>query len=53
MIIENTFTSMKKIVDHLMPAFKPLSSFILRNKWESEENIKLIKEPILFIKCKK
>lgn len=49
LILENTFTSMGKIVDHVLPGSKYFKWFILRNYWPSEERIGLIDAPILFV----
>jgi len=35
MIVENTFTSMSDMVDHLLPWLRFIRYFVLRNKWAS------------------
>ena len=47
-ILENTFSSMGGMVDHLFPLFKHFKNLLLTNKWPSNERIKNIKLPILF-----
>ena len=50
-IIENTFTKME---DMAKIFFRPLSIFIrliLRNKWDTIQNIKKLTQPTLFIMC--
>lgn len=51
MILENTFTSMENVVNHLIPKISIFTKMILKNKWKSDENIQKIHSPILFIKC--
>lgn len=51
MILENTFTSIEKLIFHYAPSLGPFSKFILRNRWDSEDSIKNIRAPILLIKC--
>lgn len=48
-ILENTFTSMADLVDHLMPKVALFKSLILRNYWPSILRIPSITCPILFI----
>ena len=50
-VMENTFTSLEKVVNHLIPVMRVFTKFILRNRWNSEESIQEIRAPILFIKC--
>lgn len=47
-ILENTFTSMGDMVDHIFPIIKHVKSILLKNKWESKDRIKFIRNPILF-----
>lgn len=48
-MIENTFTSLPKLVDVLMPAIAFLKSLVLRNYWPSINRIPNITAPILMI----
>jgi pimeloyl-ACP methyl ester carboxylesterase len=48
-IIENTFLSISSMVDKLMPYVSIFKHLILRIKWDSDEKIKDLKQPILFI----
>ncbi len=48
-IVENTFLSVSAMVDVLMPFLKPIKSFVLNIKWNSDEKISSLKQPILFI----
>lgn len=48
-IVENTFTSIGDMVDHLMPVLIPIKSLVLRLKWDSLTDIKQVRQPILFI----
>jgi fermentation-respiration switch protein FrsA (DUF1100 family) len=52
-ILENTFSSMGDMVDHLFPFLKRFKNFLLRNKWPSNERIKNLDYPILFISSEK
>lgn len=48
-VVENTFTSIDDMIDHIMPALrfvKPLN----RNKWNSLDGIRKVTLPILFIR---
>jgi len=49
MILENTFTSMSEMVSNLYPYLGFLKWIVLRNYWPSEERIKEIHTPMLFI----
>ncbi len=49
MILENTFSSMGDIVDHLLPLLKYVKNLVLKNKWPSGERIINISVPILFV----
>lgn len=53
LILENTFSSMGDMVDHLFPALKRIKSFLLKNHWPSRDRIKNLKYPILFISSEK
>lgn len=48
-ILENTFSSMGDMVDHLFPFLKRFKNFLLKNKWPSQDRIKNLHYPILFI----
>lgn len=48
-ILENTFTSLPDMVDAVMPLLAYLKKPILRNFWPSENRIRTVKIPILFI----
>ena len=48
-VLENTFLSVGAMVDKLMPVVASLKSLVLRIKWDSDEKIKLLKQPIMFI----
>jgi fermentation-respiration switch protein FrsA (DUF1100 family) len=52
-ILENTFSSMGDMVDHLFPALKSIKSLLLTNHWPSRDRIKNLKYPILFISSEK
>ena len=50
-VVENTFLSISRMLDTLMPAisYKPLKALLLRIGWDSEVAIKGLKQPIMFI----
>jgi pimeloyl-ACP methyl ester carboxylesterase len=48
-IKENTFTSMGKVVDHVIPGISLIRKAMLRNNWPSIERIGKIKAPILMV----
>jgi fermentation-respiration switch protein FrsA (DUF1100 family) len=48
-IVENTFTSISKMVDQLMPAIAPLKFLVLRMDWNSEKIAPKLKTPILYL----
>jgi abhydrolase domain-containing protein 13 len=48
-ILENTFLSVGAMVDVLMPFFKPIKWLVLNIKWNSDEKICDLVQPILFI----
>lgn len=50
-IIENTFTSIPDMVDVLFPPVAFLKMIVLRNFWYSDQEIKRVKAPMLFIKA--
>lgn len=49
LIVENTFLSISKMVDHLMPYVAPLKMLILRIGWDSERIAPSIRIPTLFL----
>jgi len=49
LILENTFSSMGDMVDHLFPMVKNFKRFLLKNNWPSKSKIKNVSLPILFI----
>lgn len=52
LIIENTYISMEQLAKDLFKVLKlvgPLLPLLLKNKWDSQEKIKSVKCPILFI----
>lgn len=48
-IVENTFLSISAMVDIVMPFLRPIKPYVLRIKWDSDEKISRVKQPILFI----
>ena len=48
-IVENTFTNIADMVDHLMPLVAPLKCLILRIKWDSLPIVAKLTMPILFL----
>lgn len=48
-VVENTFTSIEGMVDHLMPWVAPFKALLLRMHWSSVEDIARIRAPILFV----
>ncbi len=52
LIIQNTFTSFPKILKVLFPYFSILS-ILSKNKWNSIDRMRFIKNPILFIRSLK
>ncbi|OMJ93573.1 hypothetical protein SteCoe_3408 [Stentor coeruleus] len=48
-MIENTFTSLPELVDHLMPKIAWMKSLILRNYWPSIQRLPFVNCKILFI----
>lgn len=49
LVVENTFTSVDDMIDHVMPALSFAKPFN-RNKWNSRKHIQEIEVPILFIR---
>ena len=49
LILENTFESLSKLVDSIMPWVSVFKHFILKNFWPSVDRISKIKSPILFL----
>jgi fermentation-respiration switch protein FrsA (DUF1100 family) len=48
-IVENTFTSISKMVDQLMPMIAPLKFLVLRMDWNSEWIAPTLQTPILYL----
>lgn len=51
-VIENTFTSIGQMAETLFPFFKSvpwLKKIMLKMNWNSEECVKMMKTPVLFI----
>lgn len=48
-IVENTFLSVSAMVDKLMPFLKSIKSIVLNIKWNSDDKVGSLKQPILFI----
>jgi len=48
-IVENTFTSIAAMVDHLMPYIAPLKALVLRIGWNSGTIVPNLELPILFL----
>ena len=49
MILENTFTSISEIVDHIFPMIAYFKHFILRMYWPSIDRIPKVRVPMLFV----
>eukprot|EP00347_Sterkiella_histriomuscorum_P019586 403341064 len=49
MIVENTFTSMGDMVDHLLFFAKHVKQFILKNHWTSEDLVGDIQIPMFYV----
>ena len=49
MILENTFTSIKEMVDHIFPHLSRFKNLILRMFWPSIDRIPNVRVPMLFI----
>lgn len=52
MILENTFTSIEKLVSHFLPSLAVFVKFILKEVWATDEKVPELKCPMLFIKCR-
>lgn len=48
-MVENTFLSISKMVDAIMPLVAPLKGFILRIGWDSERLLPKTMAPVLFL----
>lgn len=48
-VLENTFLSVSAMVDKLMPWVSALKWLVLRIKWDSDNKIRDIVQPIMFI----
>lgn len=48
-MVENTFTSIADMVDHLMPLVSPFKALVLRISWDSTRHVRNLKGPILFL----
>eukprot|EP00538_Stauroneis_constricta_P013669 CAMPEP_0119562470 /NCGR_PEP_ID=MMETSP1352-20130426/20551_1 /TAXON_ID=265584 /ORGANISM="Stauroneis constricta, Strain CCMP1120" /LENGTH=331 /DNA_ID=CAMNT_0007610883 /DNA_START=53 /DNA_END=1045 /DNA_ORIENTATION=+ len=48
-IVENTFLSISKMVDHLMPFVAPLKGLVLRIGWNSEAIVPHLQSPVLYL----
>lgn len=48
-IVENTFTNIAEMVDHLMPLIAPLKYLVLRIKWDSLPIVSKLHVPVLYL----
>ena len=48
-ILENTFTSISDMADHIFPLFKRFKHILLRMHWPSIDRIPKVKVPMLFV----
>jgi hypothetical protein len=48
-IVENTFESIGRMVDVLMPYVRYLKALVLRIQWNSIDKIQQLRQPIMFI----
>lgn len=48
-IVENTYTSISEMVDHLMPYLTPVKFLVLRISWDSAKIVPTLSMPILFL----
>lgn len=48
-IVENTFTSVSDMVDHLMPLIAPLKALVLRIRWNSLAIVPSLTVPVLYL----
>jgi hypothetical protein len=49
MILENTFTSISEMVDHIFPHLTRFKNLILRMHWPTVKRIPSVRVPMLFI----
>jgi pimeloyl-ACP methyl ester carboxylesterase len=47
--MENTFTSISDMADHILPLFKRFKHILLRMHWPSIDRIPNVKVPMLFV----
>ncbi|CAM9862368.1 unnamed protein product [Chrysoparadoxa australica] len=48
-IVENTFLSISHMVDLVMPIFRHLKPWVLTLKWNNQEKVQRVTQPIMFI----
>jgi len=48
-MVENTFTSISDMVDHLMPVVAPFKALVLRIRWDSTRIVPHLRTPLLFL----
>lgn len=48
-IVENTFTNIAEMVDHLMPVIAPLKGLVLRIRWDSMSIVPKLNTPVLYL----
>ena len=48
-VLENTYTSIGDMVDKLMPFLSPFKKHLLKIQWSSDEKIRHLTQPILFV----
>jgi fermentation-respiration switch protein FrsA (DUF1100 family) len=48
-IVENTFSSISSMVDHLMPFLRPIKSLVLNIGWDSTVIVPSLTTPLLFL----
>ena len=48
-VVENTFTNIGEMVDHLMPYIAPLKALVLRMNWDSAKIVPQLQSPILYL----
>ena len=48
-IVENTFTSVADMVDHIMPYIAPLKALVLRIRWNSSVIVPHLRTPVLYL----
>jgi fermentation-respiration switch protein FrsA (DUF1100 family) len=49
LILENTFTSISEMVDHIFPLMSYVKHILLRMHWPSIERIPKVRVPMLFV----